>query len=81
MGYRVNVEEEVKRVAEMTAENRSSMLQDVERGKRTEIDAITGKFVEEGRRRGIDVRANELVYHIVRAIEGKLQSNSRLKQG
>ena len=73
MGYRVNVEEEVRRVAELTAENRSSMLQDVERGKKTEIDAITGKFVEEGRKRGIDVRANELVYHLVRAIEGKVQ--------
>ncbi len=69
MGYDVNVEEEVRKVAKLTAENRSSMLQDVERGKRTEIDAITGKFVEEGKKRGIDVRANELVYNLVKAME------------
>ena len=35
-----------ERVVDATAANRSSMLQDVERGRRTEVDAINGAVVE-----------------------------------
>ena len=42
-----------ERVAHRTAKNRSSMLQDVERGKRTEISEISGAIVETGRNHGI----------------------------
>ena len=36
---------DVETVARATAANHSSMLQDIERGKRTEIDQITGEIV------------------------------------
>ena len=54
--------EEVLRVAELTADNRSSTLQDIERGSRTEVDYILGP-VSEGD------RAIALLYHIVMALE------------
>lgn len=56
-------------VAEMTASNRSSMLQDMERGRRTEIDAITGVIVREGERHRVDVTANRTVHMLVQAME------------
>ncbi len=69
MGYEFDVAGEVRRVAEMTAENRSSMLQDVERGKRTEIDFINWAFVERGRELGVECRVNEVLTRLVRGIE------------
>lgn len=67
-GYDLNVKEEVYKVAKMTALNKSSMLQDVERGKRTEIDFINGAFVKESKRLGIDCKVNEILWKLVRSI-------------
>jgi len=54
-------------VAERTAANTSSMLQDVLRGRRTEIEAINGYIVRQGKKHGIAVPANEALYGMVKA--------------
>lgn len=46
-----------------------SMLVDVLAGRRTEIDAMCGAVVAEGRRLGVPVPVNEVVTELVRAIE------------
>jgi 2-dehydropantoate 2-reductase len=46
-------------VARRTGGNRSSMLQDVERGAPTEIDALNGAVILEGRRLGVPTPVNE----------------------
>lgn len=46
---------ELWRVVRATSENRSSMLQDVERGRPTEIDWISGAILAAGRRHGLDL--------------------------
>ncbi len=55
-------------VAEATAANRSSMLQDVEAARRTEIDAINGAVAERARRLGIAAPTNETLADLVRSI-------------
>jgi 2-dehydropantoate 2-reductase len=65
----------VKEVCRATASNHSSMLQDVERGRPTEIDAINGVIVSEGRRLGVAAPANEMVWRLVRGM-GPGQDNS-----
>jgi 2-dehydropantoate 2-reductase len=48
----------VLKVASQTAENRNSMLQDLERGKRTEIDQINGAIARLGAAVGIETPVN-----------------------
>lgn len=56
-------------VARLTAPNRSSMLQDVERGVRTEIDAICGAVVLAGEAAGVPVPTNRLLHALMKALE------------
>ncbi len=56
-------------VARNTAANRSSMLQDVERGAPTEVDAITGAVVRHGRRLGVPTPVNADLWRRVRALD------------
>jgi len=51
------------------AAHRSSMLQDVEAGRRTEIDYLNGAVVRIGQERGIATPGNEAVADLVRARE------------
>ena len=55
-----------------TAGHRSSMLQDLELGKRTEIDYLNGAIVGLGRRKGIKTPVNETIVRIVKALEAKV---------
>jgi 2-dehydropantoate 2-reductase len=72
-GAAVDPDELVRRtvlVARRTAANRCSMLQDLDRGRRTEIEAITGAVLREARDHGVAAPLNELLYALVRAREG-----------
>ncbi len=57
------------RVVETTAANRSSMLQDVTVGRRTEVDAISGAVVDRAARRGVDAPTNRTFADLLRAWE------------
>jgi 2-dehydropantoate 2-reductase len=61
----------VKSVCRKTAENRSSMLQDISRGTPTEINVINGAIVDEGIRLGIDTPVNKVLTLLVRTLESK----------
>ncbi len=64
-----NIIEKTKDVARRTAENKSSMLQDIERGRRTEIFSISGYISELGNRHGVDTPVNSTLTALVKGIE------------
>jgi 2-dehydropantoate 2-reductase len=60
---------QVKKVCQMTSANISSMLQDVLRHKRTEVDFINGVIMEEGARAGIPTPVNTVLTRLVQTVE------------
>jgi 2-dehydropantoate 2-reductase len=61
--------ETVYSVAEKTGLNRSSMLQDFDRGSATEIDFINNAIVREGEKAGIAVPVNKTIAALVKTID------------
>ncbi|ASI99298.1 2-dehydropantoate 2-reductase [Thermococcus celer] len=54
---------------ERTRENYNSTLQDIKRGKRTEVDYIHGKIVEYAQSVGLEAPRNELLWTLIKAKE------------
>lgn len=70
-GVRIGEEEAVKQwraMAALTGANRSSMLQDVEAGRPTEVDAISGAVAREGERRGVAAPLNQAMTLLVASL-------------
>ena len=59
---------ELAAVLRRTAGNRSSMLQDVEAGRPTEVEAINGAVVREAEERGVPVPVNRLLLALMRTL-------------
>jgi len=57
------------RLLPATREHRSSMLQDLERGRRTEVDSINGSVWRLGRRAGVPTVVNETITRLVHVAE------------
>ncbi|MBM3238603.1 2-dehydropantoate 2-reductase [Candidatus Poribacteria bacterium] len=64
-----DIKSKVYDVCQATAQNTSSMLQDILRGKRTEIDAINGAIVEKAKDLNIDAPVNEMLTCLVKTLE------------
>ena len=59
------------RVIRASADNRSSMLQDLERGRTTEIDAISGEILREAARHGLELPATQAIVARVTALSAR----------
>ncbi len=77
-GVRVdeNPIEKVRKVAEVTRENRSSMGQDFDYRRRTEIDSINGAIIREAQTLGIPVPFNQAVTDLIKAIEKSFKGST-----
>ncbi|MHA1467463.1 MAG: ketopantoate reductase family protein [Promethearchaeota archaeon] len=56
-------------VAKKTSENKNSMLQDILKGKKTEIDFINGRIVKLGEELGINTPVNESLTYLIKGLE------------
>ena len=56
-------------VARATGDNRSSMLQDVDRGRKTEIEALNGSVVRLGNKLGVETPVNQVLTALVKGLE------------
>lgn len=55
---------------------RISLLQDLEKGKRTEIEETAGEVVQRARAGGMSIPTTELCYELVRGVEAALHPNA-----
>jgi len=55
----------------LSPEGKTSMLQDVEAGRKTEVDVFGGKVVALGKAHRVPVPVNETVVQIIRVLESK----------
>lgn len=68
-------EEFYGRLVPSTFDHRSSMLQDLERGRRTEIDAINGEVWRRGTRRGVATPVNETLTRLIHLAEERFSAD------
>ncbi len=68
---RGNPAETVLQVCKTTAQNRSSMGQDIDNRRRTEIDFINGGIVKEGEALGIPTPVNATLTYLIKTIEAR----------
>jgi 2-dehydropantoate 2-reductase len=65
----VDLEGRLREVCIATAANRSSMLQDVMAGRRTEIEALNAQVAARGNSHGIPTPVNHVLTQLIRALE------------
>jgi 2-dehydropantoate 2-reductase len=71
-GYHLDEDERLRETHEAiiaAGDGKASMLQDLEAGRRTEIDAINGAVVREAETQGIDVPINKTILALVKGYE------------
>lgn len=61
----------IEQVCLATSKNRSSMLKDIESGRRTEIDAITGQIMETAIEREKPYEMTAFIYSLVKGMESR----------
>ncbi|BCJ86087.1 ketopantoate reductase family protein [Effusibacillus dendaii] len=58
-------------VCQQTAANRSSMLQDIENGRPTEIDSLNGQIVQMGKELQIETPVNLVLTHYIKELQNR----------
>ncbi|KAA0009555.1 MAG: ketopantoate reductase family protein [Thermoplasmata archaeon] len=69
IGIGEEIIDKTKEVAKNTAENISSMLQDIMKGKKTEVEEINGEIVRIAKKHGINACINEFLFKMIKAME------------
>jgi 2-dehydropantoate 2-reductase len=70
----------VVKTLDWVGDNKPSMLQDVEAGRRTEIDTLNMAVVERGEEYGVDTPLNWMVSILIRAVEQRLLLDQQARE-
>jgi 2-dehydropantoate 2-reductase len=57
-----------KDVCEKTSTNLCSMLQDIQSGRKTEIESINGEIIEYGEKKGLNMQFNKTLYLLIKSM-------------
>lgn len=66
-----DIEKQAKRLAVVPPKNKPSTLQDIEAGRKTEVEMFGGTMMRLGRELGVPTPYNELFYHAIKVLEQK----------
>ena len=58
-------------LSNLSPDGKTSMLQDIEDGRKTEVEMFSGKVIELGRRFGIPTPINKSLFQMIRKIEDR----------
>jgi 2-dehydropantoate 2-reductase len=64
-----NIEEFLAIIDKLDPDGKTSMLQDMEAGRKTEVDIFAGTVMALGRQLGVETPVNDLFFRIIRAME------------
>ena len=53
----------------LSPDGKTSMLQDMEAGRKTEVEMFAGTVIELGRKNGVDTPVNEVLFQMIRTLE------------
>lgn len=66
-----DMEQQKKTLARVTARNKPSTLQDIEAGRKTEVEMFGGAMMRMGRELGVPTPYNEMFYYAIKTLEEK----------
>lgn len=66
-----DIETQARRLKNVPTANKPSTLQDLEAGRKTEVDMFAGTMMRLGKQYGVPTPYNELFYHAIRVLEQK----------
>lgn len=67
-------------LATLSPDGKTSMLQDIEAGRKTEVEIFAGKVVAMGKEYGVPTPVNQTIFHIIKAMEerGSLAAHPKI---
>lgn len=66
---REDIEEYFAIIQELSPEGKTSMLQDIERGRETEVEAFAGTVIRLGRAHNVSTPVNQMLYLMIKVLE------------
>jgi 2-dehydropantoate 2-reductase len=64
-----DIQKSIEIISTLSPEGKTSMFQDVEAGRKTEVEIFSGAVCELGRKYGVPTPVNDLLFRFIRAIE------------